>query len=69
MTVALSSFAFSLTASIARRSSVLDRAIELADGDTDLGAGIAVGCPYAHCLIFKGGYLTKPRGARRGGVG
>ena len=35
---------------------MLDRAIELADGDTSIGAGIALGCPYAHCLIFKGGY-------------
>jgi adenylate cyclase len=36
---------------------LLDRAIELADGDPKLGAGIAVGCPLAYCLIFKGGLV------------
>jgi class 3 adenylate cyclase len=38
--------------------SVLDRALELADGDVTVGAGVAVGCPYAYCLIFKGGYVA-----------
>ena len=33
---------------------MLDRAIELADGDPTVGAGITVGCPYAFCLAFKG---------------
>ena len=37
---------------------ILDRAIELADGDPTVGAGIAVGCPYAFCHIFKGGLLV-----------
>jgi adenylate cyclase len=36
----------------------VDRALELADGDPTVGAGIAVGCPYAYCLIFKGGYVA-----------
>ena len=36
---------------------MLDRGIELADGDATLGAGIAVGCPLAYCLIFKGGFM------------
>ncbi|MEK6327588.1 MAG: AAA family ATPase, partial [Actinomycetota bacterium] len=36
---------------------ILDRAIELADGDVTLGAGFAVGCPLAFCLTFKGGFL------------
>jgi tetratricopeptide (TPR) repeat protein len=36
---------------------VLDRAIDLAAGDLSVGAGVAVGCPYANSLIFKGGYL------------
>jgi class 3 adenylate cyclase/tetratricopeptide (TPR) repeat protein len=36
---------------------MLDRAIEVADGDPTLGAGIAVGCPLAYCLIFKGGIV------------
>jgi tetratricopeptide (TPR) repeat protein len=33
---------------------ILDRAIELGAGDPTLGAGVAVGCPYAVCLVFKG---------------
>jgi len=37
---------------------IVDRALELADGDLTLGAGISVGCPYAYCLIFKGGFLA-----------
>ena len=37
---------------------ILDRAIELADGDVTVGAGIGVGCPYAFCHIFKGGLLV-----------
>jgi class 3 adenylate cyclase/tetratricopeptide (TPR) repeat protein len=56
MTVALSSFAYSLVGEYAEAVAVLDRALELADGDVSVGAGIALGCPYAHCLIFKGGY-------------
>ncbi len=35
---------------------IVDRAIELADGDVTVGAGISVTCPYAYALIFKGGY-------------
>jgi class 3 adenylate cyclase/tetratricopeptide (TPR) repeat protein len=57
MTTALSSYAFSLAGDFREAIAALDRAIELADGDTTLGAGIAVGCPYAHCLTFKGSYL------------
>jgi class 3 adenylate cyclase/tetratricopeptide (TPR) repeat protein len=58
MTTALTSYALSLVGDYREAVAVLDRAIELADGDTTLGAGVAVGCPYAHCLIFKGGYLV-----------
>jgi adenylate cyclase len=58
MTVALSSFAFSLVGEYAEATAVLDRALALADGDVSVGAGIALGCPYAHCLIFKGGYAV-----------
>jgi tetratricopeptide (TPR) repeat protein len=36
---------------------IVDRAMELADGDPTIGAGIAVGCPLALCLVSKGGYL------------
>jgi tetratricopeptide (TPR) repeat protein len=33
---------------------ICDRAIELADGDPTLGAGILIGCPYAQCHVVKG---------------
>jgi tetratricopeptide (TPR) repeat protein len=33
---------------------VCDRAIELADGDPSVGAGIVVSCPYAFCVMGKG---------------
>ena len=36
---------------------MLDRALELAGDDTDVAAGVGVGCPYAYCLIFKGGAM------------
>ena len=36
---------------------VLDRAIELADGDPTIGAGIVIDCPLANCLVQKGGFL------------
>jgi class 3 adenylate cyclase/tetratricopeptide (TPR) repeat protein len=56
MTVALTSFGLSLVGEYREAIAVLDRAVELAEGDTTVGAGIALGCPYASCLIFKGGY-------------
>ena len=37
---------------------ILDRAIELANGDPTLGAGVGVACPLANCLITKGGFLA-----------
>jgi len=33
---------------------ICDRAIELADGDPTVGAGIVADCPYAFCHLFKG---------------
>jgi tetratricopeptide (TPR) repeat protein len=38
---------------------ICDRAIELADGDPTLGAGIMFGCPYAFCCAFKGFFLAQ----------
>jgi adenylate cyclase len=35
-------------------AAVCDRAIELADGDPSVGAGVVVGCPYAFCVMAKG---------------
>ncbi|HEX6652032.1 MAG TPA: adenylate/guanylate cyclase domain-containing protein [Thermoleophilaceae bacterium] len=37
---------------------IYDRAIELADGDPTVAAGISVGCPYAFCFDLKGLVLT-----------
>jgi adenylate cyclase len=37
---------------------ILDRAIELADGDPGVGAGIVIGCPYAYCHAVKGAFLA-----------
>ena len=28
------------------------------EGDLTVGAGVSVGCPYAYCFIFKGGYVA-----------
>ena len=47
---------------------ILDRAIELADGDVTVAAGIAVGCPYAFCQIFKGGLLVYMGKLEEGGT-
>jgi tetratricopeptide (TPR) repeat protein len=38
-------------------AAILERALELADGDVTVGAGVLMACPYANALIFKGGYL------------
>ena len=37
---------------------IYDRAIQLADGDPTVAAGISVGCPYAFCYDLKGLVLT-----------
>jgi tetratricopeptide (TPR) repeat protein len=47
---------------------ILDRAIELADGDPTIGAGIAIDCPLAYCLTFKGGFLCDLGRLEEGGV-
>ena len=57
MVTSLSAYAFFLTGEYGEGVAVLDRAIELADGDPTLGAGVAADCPLASCLIFKGGLL------------
>jgi predicted ATPase/class 3 adenylate cyclase len=38
---------------------MLDRAIELANGDPTVGAGITIGCPYAHGHALKGWFLVE----------
>jgi tetratricopeptide (TPR) repeat protein len=57
MSVAGGSYAMFNIGEYREAIAVLDHAIELADGDVSLGAGFSVGCPYAYCLMFKGGYV------------
>jgi class 3 adenylate cyclase/tetratricopeptide (TPR) repeat protein len=58
LTIALSAYALFVTGAIEEGVAILDRAIEIADGDPSVGAGIAVGCPLAYCYSFKGGMLA-----------
>jgi class 3 adenylate cyclase/tetratricopeptide (TPR) repeat protein len=58
MTTAGSSYALFQIGEYREGVTILDRAIELAAGDVTVAAGIAVGCPYAFCQIFKGGLLV-----------
>jgi len=57
MVTASSTYAFFNIGEYREVVTILDRAMELADGDVTVGAGINMGCPYAYCLIFKGGSL------------
>ena len=57
LVTAISSYALFVTGELREGVAMLDRAIELADGDPTLAAGIAVGCPLAYCLTFKGGLI------------
>jgi class 3 adenylate cyclase/tetratricopeptide (TPR) repeat protein len=57
MIVSVSSFGLFLIGEYREAVAILDRAMELADGDPTIGAGISVGCPLALCLVSKGGYL------------
>jgi class 3 adenylate cyclase len=58
LTVALSAYALFVVGENEEGVRVLDRAIELADGDPSVGAGVAVGCPLAYCYAFKGGIVA-----------
>jgi class 3 adenylate cyclase/tetratricopeptide (TPR) repeat protein len=57
MSLGAASYSFFRVGEYRESIRMLDRALELADGDTDVAAGVGVGCPYAYCLIFKGGAL------------
>ena len=63
LTVALAptAYAYSLTGEDAECIALMDRAVELAQGDPTVGAGMPFGCPYAWCHGFKG-YLLAERG-------
>ena len=39
-------------------AAMLERALELADGDVTIAAGADFACPYAFALIFRGAYLV-----------
>jgi tetratricopeptide (TPR) repeat protein len=52
--VAPSAYAFRCTGEYREAVAIYDRAIELADGDPTVGAGITVGCPYALCHAMEG---------------
>jgi class 3 adenylate cyclase/tetratricopeptide (TPR) repeat protein len=58
--VAVSLFAYPLLCIGEYREGVAicDRAIELADSDPTVGAGIVLACPYANCHVFKGVFMT-----------
>jgi tetratricopeptide (TPR) repeat protein len=58
LTVALSAYSLFVIGETAEGVAILDRALELADGDPSVGAGVAVGCPLAYCYAFKGGMVA-----------
>ena len=54
VTVALGAYALFRSGDFRESVAICDRAIELADGDHTVAAGIGVGCPYAFCHGLKG---------------
>jgi class 3 adenylate cyclase/tetratricopeptide (TPR) repeat protein len=68
MVVSTSSYAFFQIGEHREGVAILDRAIELADGDPTIGAGIAIDCPLAFCLTFKGGFLDAMGRLEEGGA-
>ena len=47
-------YAFFCTGDLREALASCDRALQLADGDLSVGAGINYACPYAWCHGFKG---------------
>jgi adenylate cyclase len=58
MSLGAASYSFFRVGEYEESIRMLDRALELAGDDTDVAAGVGVGCPYAYCLIFKGGAMV-----------
>jgi tetratricopeptide (TPR) repeat protein len=58
ITVAGACYAHFLLGEFREAIALLDRAIELADGDPTKAAGATIGCPLGYCLIFKGGFMS-----------
>lgn len=54
--VATSAYAMFCTGQLHEAVALLDRAIESAAGDEAIAADVTIGCPYAFCHIFKGGF-------------
>jgi class 3 adenylate cyclase/tetratricopeptide (TPR) repeat protein len=54
MAIATNAYAFFVVSEYREGVAICDRAIELADGDVTVAAGISVGCPYAWCHGLKG---------------
>jgi class 3 adenylate cyclase/tetratricopeptide (TPR) repeat protein len=52
--IAPAAVAFYRTGEFRESLAICDRAIELAEGDAEMGTGFGVGCPYAFCLGLKG---------------
>jgi class 3 adenylate cyclase/tetratricopeptide (TPR) repeat protein len=59
LTIAPTAYALYCTGQHREGVTICDRAIELADGDPGVGAGIAFGCPYALCHGLKGFLLAE----------
>jgi class 3 adenylate cyclase/tetratricopeptide (TPR) repeat protein len=57
MIVSTAAYAFFLIGEHREGLAVLEHAIELADGDPTIGAGLINDCPLANCLVQKGGYM------------
>jgi class 3 adenylate cyclase/tetratricopeptide (TPR) repeat protein len=56
--LSLTAYAMFCTGQLREGMAVLDRAVELADGDPTMGAGIIVSCPLAFCQIFRAGFAS-----------
>jgi adenylate cyclase len=54
MAIVPGAYAFFCTGDLREALASCDRALELADGDLSVGAGINYACPYAWCYGFKG---------------
>jgi class 3 adenylate cyclase/tetratricopeptide (TPR) repeat protein len=68
MIVSTASYSFFLTGEHREGVAVLERAIELADGDPTIGAGLINDCPLANSLVQQGGYLCDLGRLEEGGA-
>jgi class 3 adenylate cyclase/tetratricopeptide (TPR) repeat protein len=66
LSIAPAAYACRCTGDYREGLAIFDRAIELADGDPTLGAGVSFGCPYALCHALKGFFLGELGELERG---